>query len=497
MNLKHLIFSIFLWGIILMGVASGTQACINCHKTVTPGIVAQYESSSMAAAGIGCLNCHGGNSSIDPSVMEHNGFQITPVVSPNYCKKCHPDQVEEFARSKHAWTAFIGPFKPWYGAMKKEGKDPLSQETARENDPYGFTGEQITPLMPASGVLAKADLLDKVQGYKNTLTCMGCHGTIVIVEEGKIVEGWPNNGIGRLNPDGSLGSCTSCHTRHRFDKSEARKPETCGQCHLGPDHPQMEIYEESKHGNVFFSLDSHEFLKESELTPINTISPTCSVCHMSAFNGVSASHDVGERLYWELQPKISVTQWYPSSGVPLGEQKSDDMKAGENRERMKTVCKGCHSPNWVNQFFDDFDEAVNDYNTVFKSADAMLGKIYDEGFADKSNAIDEYPEIMHYYIWHHDGRRWRMGASMGGYDFAHWLGIVDTVMDKYGRMIAWYETQQKIAGMEGKVESIAMEKPVETDRPTESQKGACGPTAILTLAAIPPVFYWIRRRKGN
>ena len=32
---------------------------------------------------------------------------------------------------------------------------------------------------------------------------------------------------------------------------EARKPEACGQCHLGPDHPQIEIYMESKHGDIY------------------------------------------------------------------------------------------------------------------------------------------------------------------------------------------------------------------------------------------------------
>ncbi len=36
-----------------------------------------------------------------------------------------------------------------------------------------------------------------------------------------------------------------------FPVAEARKPEACGQCHLGPDHPQIEIYNESKHGAIY------------------------------------------------------------------------------------------------------------------------------------------------------------------------------------------------------------------------------------------------------
>ena len=28
-------------------------------------------------------------------------------------------------------------------------------------------------------------------------------------------------------------------------------PEACDQCHLGPDHPQIEIFMESKHGGIY------------------------------------------------------------------------------------------------------------------------------------------------------------------------------------------------------------------------------------------------------
>ena len=80
--------------------------------------------------------------------------------------------------------------------------------------------------------------------------CFQCHGsTVKVLPNGKFDPAtWPNTGIGRINPDGSAGSCSACHTRHRFSKAQAREPQTCGKCHLGPDHPQMEVYQESKHG---------------------------------------------------------------------------------------------------------------------------------------------------------------------------------------------------------------------------------------------------------
>ncbi len=517
--------------LILIVPAFSTKVCIDCHKEVTPGIVAQYENSKHAKENVGCADCHaalteedldkikeilklaGVEKYNDPSIMKNHmgsGYDITPAPSPAYCAKCHLKEVREFLKSKHAWTALIGPFKIWYKEMVKRGE--IKEGAAPKNDdflkldPYEFTSKQVTPLYPASGVLDKIGLLEETKSYGETinLMCSECHGSAVIVKNGKIIKGWPNNGVGRLNPDGVPGSCSACHTRHRFDKSEARKPETCGQCHLGPDHPQIEIYEESKHGNIYFSLENHEFLKEEKLTPENTPAPTCAVCHMSEFNGVPATHDVGERLYWELQPKFSTPQWYPANLVALGKHKPNEAKAKENRERMKQVCRGCHSSSWVEGYFKLFDEVVKQYNTVAKSAKELLDKIYAEGLADKKNPIDEYPEIMWYYIWHHDGRRWRMGASMMGPDYTHWHGIVDTIMDKYGRMLTWYELAKKQKELEEAIKKAPAAKvpkpekpapPAEKKPPAPIKKGICGPSAIIALAIIPLILYRLLWRR--
>ena len=95
---------------------------------------------------------------------------------------------------------------------------------------------------------------------------------------------WPNTGIGRVNLDGSLGACTACHRRHAFSKAMARQPEVCGKCHLGPDHPQTEIYDESKHGIAFRTQKSEMNLDADDwvLGEDYTAAPTCSTCHMSA-----------------------------------------------------------------------------------------------------------------------------------------------------------------------------------------------------------------------
>lgn len=65
--------------------------------------------------------------------------------------------------------------------------------------------------------------------------CRQCHGSVVKVKAGGVLDPstWPNTGIGRVNPDSSKGSCSACHTRHRFSREQARRPESCGKCHLG------------------------------------------------------------------------------------------------------------------------------------------------------------------------------------------------------------------------------------------------------------------------
>lgn len=128
-----------------------------------------------------------------------------------------------------------------------------------------------------------------------------------------------------------------------------------------------------------------------------------------------------------------------NSNLAEGGFKPDPNLAEENRERMKSVCIQCHGDRWVEEFFEKYELVLKDYNVTANYAYELLQKMYEEGLINKSNPIDEEPEILWYYIWHHDGRRWRMGASMMGPDYTHWAGAVDTIMDKLGKMVNWYE----------------------------------------------------------
>jgi hypothetical protein len=261
--------------------ATGADPCLECHGDETPGVVKQWHESSHSQAGILCYTCHRADKD-DPSGFDHEDHRVTSVVTPKRCGMCHPTETQEFKDSLHDEAGLFSLSA--YGVV--EGEEVVGNVT---------TG--------------------KTKNYKTNFSregaeagCLDCHGTVIKVGKDGTLINWPNVGMGRFNPDGSVGSCSTCHTRHSFSVAEARKPETCGQCHLGPDHPQREIYEESKHGNIFSAMGEewNWDAPAGDWGPDDIVAPTCATCHMSGFGGaVKTTHDVSARLKWELEPAFS------------------------------------------------------------------------------------------------------------------------------------------------------------------------------------------------
>jgi hypothetical protein len=258
---------------------------------------------------------------------------------------------------------------------------------------------------------------------ERTTGCYACHGTVVEVRDGIPVPGtWPNVGVGRKNPDGTFGSCSSCHTRHRFSLVEARKPEACDQCHLGPDHPQIEIYNESKHGTIYHAEgESWNWRPDDGLWKAGRDfrAPTCATCHISAVEGVLKSHNVTERLSWETQAPLTVR---PSEFTPFPAK--TDWKT--ERQKMKTVCLQCHSYGWADDHFNNLDLVIENYNDLYyKPIKTLIDALYAEKRLSMDLFFDEALEWEFYELWHHEGRRARMGAAMMAPDYAWWHGFYE------------------------------------------------------------------------
>lgn len=326
-------------------------------------------------------------------------------VSLKDCARCHEKEVEEFSHSHHAKAGRI------LGSL-----DNILAEVVEGNR------GMITAGFP-HGVSAAA-----VNG------CWQCHGTEVkVLENGKLdAATWPNTGIGRINPDGSEGSCSACHSRHEFSVKTAREPDNCGKCHMGPDHPQKEIYEESKHG-IAYKSNINEMALDNEKWIVGedyNAAPTCATCHMSATKDLPVSHDVGMRISWNNRPAISIRPEVSDAKMGLpGKDVSWEVRRGN----MKNVCTSCHEANFVDNFYIQYDGLIDLYHekfakpgkALYAAAVPLLRK------AKFSNKLD----FIWFEIWHHEGRRARHGAAMMGPDYTHWHGTYEVAKNFYTEFI--------------------------------------------------------------
>ena len=283
----------------LPALSPETKACVQCHggenapsyqpwmeeismsyiykgQTENAPIYEQWGNSKHYQANVGCYECHMAREG-EPDAFQHEGVWIATIVSPKDCTRCHLQEGAEYGQSHHAKAARI------LGSLDKTPAEVIE----------GHLGS-VTPGFPKGATSAAVS------------DCWKCHGSEVkVLPGGKLDPAtWPNSGIGRINPDGSEGSCTACHSRHTFSAWQARHPDICRKCHMGPEHPEMKICYESKRGNE--SRAFHKWGVDGDFHP----PLDCATCHISALPaqpatkdraaqpGLPVRHDVGMRI-WE------------------------------------------------------------------------------------------------------------------------------------------------------------------------------------------------------
>ncbi|MCP3902212.1 MAG: hydroxylamine oxidoreductase [Planctomycetes bacterium] len=379
-----------------------SRECVDCHKKESHGLYQQWGDSKHYRANVGCYECHAADRS-DPDAMQHYDATIATIVSPKDCGRCHSHEVEEFLGSHHSKAARI------LGSL-----DNVLAEVVEGNNAF------VTDGFPHGNSAAA------VNG------CWQCHGSQVKVLAGGKLDAatWPNTGIGRINPDGSEGSCTACHARHAFSAAQARHPDTCGKCHMGPDHPQKEVYEESKHGISFFSnidkmnLDRPKWIVGEDYHA----APTCATCHMSATKNQPVTHDIGMRISWNNRPPVSVRPEVSDAKLGLP---GADVPWQTRRHNMQDVCTACHNKNWVTNFYIQYDGLVELYNEKFAKPGAELYKLAKPAKELPSVNFTHEVDWSWWELWHHEGRRARHGASMMGPDYTHWHGTYEVAKTFY------------------------------------------------------------------
>ena len=344
-----------------------TGKCAECHTAQQYSVVHEYEMSRHAVRGVACLDCH--QPAMAQHGQEHHGFTIVTRLTAGNCRGCHESIYQEFLRSRHAAASWAAVF----------GEQGLSadQVTFAERYQPGYAKRAPHPLVAREGSSATAS------------GCANCHS------------------VGKPNDDGTVGTCTACHTRHTSSVAIARLPTTCGQCHMGPDHSQLEIYEESKHG-VMFRAQEHQLnlnAPPKSLTTRDMFVPTCATCHMSGINGQKVTHDPSERLSYYLADAIT--------------------KPRPNKERaqteMRQICAQCHASPLVARVYADAEKVVANTNTQVQQAADVMNALRKDGVltgAPFTTPID----FLYFDLWHYDGRTSKHGAFMGGADFVQWHG---------------------------------------------------------------------------
>lgn len=434
-------------------ISPETDACIGCHEQFTPGIVADWRKSRHAVTlpsdairkpalqrrvsaqtipsrlsefSVGCYECHSLNLDRHRDAFEHNGYKIQVVVSPNDCKTCHPVEAEQYGNTKKAH------------AIKNLMDNPV----------YHTLVKTITGLKTFDkGKISSQDPSDKTLHE----TCLGCHGTVVEVKgmqkvntamgelEVPKLTNWPNQGVGRRNPDGSIGACSSCHPRHSFSIEVARKPHTCGQCHLEPDVPAYNVYKESKHGNIYKSKEqTWNFSSVPWVVGNDFTAPTCAACHNSLITSPSGeviaerTHNFSDRLWVRLfglsyahpQPKSGNTTIIKNAdGLPLpttftNEPASpyliDKAEQDKRQAKMNSVCTSCHTSTWTMGHFAKLDSTIRETNAMTLTATQILLEAWKRGVEDKKNPFDETIEQLWVRHWLFYGNSIRYASAMTG-----------------------------------------------------------------------------------
>lgn len=234
-------------------------------------------------------------------------FEVKGIVSAAVCAKCHEKEVKEFDQSLHALAM---------DQMKLDPRFEALSEPMRE------------------------------------MSCVSCHQ------------------IGMRFSDGSKGKCNSCHSGHSFSAAEARQPEACAQCHTGPDHPQIEMWQLSKHGQLYAAPETR------------AQSATCVTCHMP-----QGTHNTSIGLTYGnvANGAVAATAHGSVKMRTLSEPALD-----EGRAAMLKTCLPCHSSRFASESLIAADAVKKEADTLIFEAADLVKELRKEGLLTSSQVLPDF-----------------------------------------------------------------------------------------------------------
>ncbi len=322
------------------------RTCAECHRTTNPAIVRQFEASAMGRPGaqnprvtyptkqIDCAACHGTN---HDDIMASKGR-----VAETVCGACHPEIYKEHVLDAgHSygpgpgnlginWERNIGV--PHYREMPRKvmemGCDPCHAQAGATDARYWSEAEKK---------------------YVDTSSLPIRNG------------------------------CIACHTRHSFSLEEARKPEACYTCHMGPDHPNYEAYMSSKHGSIYVAR-GQGWDWTTPLAQAQWDTPTCAYCHMLYVGDDGtrrASHNMTRKIVWGMGVQAATGELRDITVQPENQAK---------RREMVKVCVTCHSEDKARGYLESADAHKLAGDALVIEARGILAGLYRDKLIRPSHA---------------------------------------------------------------------------------------------------------------
>lgn len=312
------------------------KACATCHARLQPTIVRQFHGGAMGRAGVQnprvtfpqpqltCASCHGTN---------HDEITATKGRVPETtCGACHAEIYKDHVLDAgHSYGPGPGDLGinwerniavPHYAQMPRKvmemGCDPCHAQAGATDAKY-WSEEQ------------KAYIDTSSLQYRN--------------------------------------GCMACHTRHSFDLVEARKPESCYTCHMGPDHPNYEAYMSSKHGSIYVARGA-QWDWTKPLAEARWDAPTCAYCHMLYVNedGTrTSSHNMTRKIIWGFGTEAAGGQLTDITVTPENQAK---------RNAMIRVCMTCHSEEKARTYLKSADAHKLAGDALVIEARGILADLY-------------------------------------------------------------------------------------------------------------------------
>ena len=380
---------LFLLPVTAWSAADGGD-CLGCHRNATPAAVRSWEGSAHAGQ-VCCAACHG----TDHDAMKAGTAPVTIAA----CAGCHPQAAAGHRASRHG----LGLHSGWGCTRNSPQKDPAECRFCH----------QAGDAAPLSTVECARFL--KQSPAMREIGCNRCHR----VES----------------------SCAACHGAHTTDLAIVRAPQVCAVCHMGPDHPQWEMWSTSRHGTL--------------ATTAPGLGPTCQDCHLPG-----GSHDV-------------------SAGLTATPGLAPRPDAAANREQMLAICSGCHAQSLARRDLERADTVRSESLALVAEGKALVQGLADQQLLDPSladrpphplrgRALVTDSQMLYEDVSHAERLLFKMQkydlakAVKGAYHqnpaYTHWYGNAELKMD----LVDLRAEASRLRKVAGRGSTARTEKPAET-----------------------------------